>query len=126
MTISQNSQYVLAHPFTRKAVKSFLSGNPKDLKFLLDLLQIDTYQEVACLCTKAFKSNKKENYPQIEEAIREVCPPVRLNIKLPIPAPECIVISMKANNGTHRKIVINPMQLKIDFTKKEQQFPIAL
>lgn len=120
MTISQNSTYVLEHPFTKRAVRLFLNGNHKDLKFILDLLQIDTYQEVAGLCTKAFKSNKKENYPQIEEAIREVCPPERLNTRLPIPLPECIVVNMKTAHGGHRKVILNPFQLQIDFTKKEQ------
>lgn len=126
MTISQNSTYILEHPFTKRAVKSFLSGNSKDLKFILDLLQIDTYQEVAQLCTKAFRANKKQNFPQVEEAIREVCPPERLNSQLPILHPECIMVVMKTHNGGHRKYVINPQQLQIDFTKKVQQFPIAL
>lgn len=126
MTISQNSDYVLEHPFTKKALRSAISGNLKDLKFIFDLLQIDTYQEVASLCTRAFKTNKKENYPQIEEAIREVQPPERLNTKLPIPLPECIVIVMKTVNGHHRKKIINPSQLEIDFTKKVPPFQEAL
>lgn len=126
MTISQNSQYVLDHPFTKRAVKAYLSGNSKDLKFVFDLLQIDVYQEVAGLCTKAFKSNKKENYPQIEEAIREVCPPDKLNVKLPIPIPECVVVTMKTKNGKHRTMIINPLQLQFDFIKKATLLQVAL
>lgn len=126
MTIAQNSQYVLEHPFTKRAVKAFANGNPKELKFIFDLLQIDVYQETASLCTRAFKSNKKENYPQIEEAIREVCPPERLNTKLPIPPPECIVITMKTKIGRYRTIIINPQQLEIDFTKKATVLQVAL
>lgn len=117
MTIGQNSDYVLAHPFTKRAIKQALSGNAKDLKFIFDLLQIDIYQEVAGLCTRAYKCNKKENFPQIEEAIREVEPPTRLNIKLPIPMPECIVVTMKTKSGNRQRIV-NPFQLQIDFNKK--------
>jgi hypothetical protein len=126
MTISLNSQYVLEHPFTKRAVKAFLSGNPKELKFIFDLLQIDVYQETASLCTRAFKSNKKENYPQIEEAIREVSPPERLNTKLPIQIPECIVVTMKTKTGKHRTIIVNPQQLQIDFTKKAAILQAAL
>jgi hypothetical protein len=126
MTISQNTEYVLEHPFTKRALRSAINGNLKDLKFILDLLQIDTYQEVAALCTRAFKTNKKENYPQIEEAIREVPPPQRLNTKLPIPLPECIVVVMKSKNGGNHKRVINPRQLEIDFTKKVLLFQEAL
>lgn len=126
MTISQNSQYVLEHPFTKRAVKAYLNGNSKDLKFIFDLLQIDVYQEVAGLCTKAFKTNKKENYPQIEEAIREVCPPDKLNVKLPIPIPECIVVHMKTKSGGHRIKVINPLQLQFDFIKKAAIFQAAI
>lgn len=125
MTIGQNSEYVLEHPFTKRAIKSYLNGNSKDFKFILDLLQIDVYQEVAGLCTKAFKCNKKENYPQIEEAIREVQPPTRLNVKLPIPSPECIVVTMKTKSGNRQRI-INPFQLEIDFTKKATAFAMAL
>lgn len=126
MTISQNTEYVLEHPFTKRALRSAISGNTKDLKFILNLLQIDTYQEVASLCTRAFKTNKKENYPHIEEAIREVPPPERLNTKLPIPLPECIVVVMKSKNGGNHKKVINPYQLVIDFTKKALPFQEAL
>ena len=126
MTISQNSQYVLEHPFTKRAVRGFLAGNIKDLKLIFDLLQIDTYQETANLCTRAYKSNKKENYPQIEEAIREVCPPERLNTKLPIPTPECIIVTMKTKNGKHRTVVINPQQLQFDFIKKAALLQAAL
>lgn len=126
MTISQNSDYVLEHPFTKRALRSAINGNLKDLKFIFDLLQIDTYQEVASLCTRAFKTNKKENYPQIEEAIREVEPPSRLNTKLPIPLPECIIVIMKTKNGGNHKRVINPQQLEMDFTKKAPPFQEAL
>ena len=125
MTIGQNSDYVLSHPFTKRAIKSYLTGSHKDLKLILDLLQIDTYQEVAGLCTRAFKCNKKENYPQIEQAIREVSPPEKLNIKLPIPLPECIVITMKTKHGG-KHMVFNPNQLVIEFNKKEQEFLLAL
>ena len=127
MTISQNSQYVLEHPFTKRAVRAFINGgNPKELKFIFDLLQIDVYQETASLCTRAYKTVKKENYPQIEEAIREVCPPERLNTKLPIPIPECIVVTMKTKNGKHRTVIINPQQLQFDFTKKATLLQVAI
>lgn len=125
MTISQTSQYVLEHPFTKKALKAALSGNTKDLRFIFDLLQIDIYQETASLCTRAYRSVKKENYPQIEQAIREVCPPERLNIKLPIPQPECIVVNM-LSHGKKKKVIFNPYQLQLDFIKKEQPIQIAL
>lgn len=122
MTISQNSDYVLEHPFTKAAVKAFLSGNPKDLKFIFEVLQIDVYQETAGLCTRAFRSNKRENYPQIEEAIREVEPPKRLSCKLPIPPVECIVVKMKVK----AKRINNPMQLCLDFTKRGIPLLVAL
>lgn len=128
MTISQNSDYVLAHPFTKRAIMAACTGDFKDLKFILDILQIDIYQETASICTKAFKSNKKENYPQIEEAIREVSPPTRLNVKLPIPEPECIVVSIKAKpkSNPHRILIKNPQQLEIDFSQKKPLFQAAL
>lgn len=126
MTITQNTEYVLAHPFTKRAIKSALSGDFKDLKFIFDVLQIDTYQETAALCTRAFRLNKKENFPQVEEAIREVPPPTRLNVKLPIPLPECIVITMKTKRGGHRMVLKNPFQLEIDFVQKKPLFQVAL
>jgi len=124
VTISQNSDYVLAHPFTKRALKSACAGDLKDLKFIFDLLQIDIYQETASLCTKAFRTNKKENYPQIEEAIREVSPPTRLNVKLPIPPVECIVVSIKkkAKTANPKIFIKNPWQLEIDFAQKKPLF----
>ncbi len=87
MTISQNSGYVLEHPYTKKAARDFLSGDMAAMKFIFDLLQIDMYQETAVLCSKAYKLNKKENFPIVEAAIRDVAPPSRLNVRLPIPPP---------------------------------------
>lgn len=126
MTIGQNSSYVLEHPFTKRAVENYLAGNPKDLKFLLDILQIDIYQEVSVLCTKAFKSNKKEKFPQIEQAIREVAPPERLSIKLPIPQPKpvCKVVPMKVKR--HRVKIILIGQLEILFPQKNHPLQVAL
>lgn len=123
MTITQNSNYVLSHPFTKVAVQKYLSGDIKDFKFLIDLLQIDIYQEVAISCTKAFKRYKGENYPLTESAIRDVEPPERLNIKLPIPIPqpECKVVPMPLKRVTKPKIVtqmIITSQLLIPFPQK--------
>jgi hypothetical protein len=125
MTISQTSEYVLEHPFTKKAIKEACQGNFKNIKFILDLLQIDTYQEVAGLCAKAFKSKRGQNNPIIEEAIREVEPPTKLNIRLPIPPPECIVVVMKGKIGRYRLRIINPYQLEIDFAQKKPLFQAA-
>lgn len=131
MTICQSSEYVLSHPFTKRAIENFLEGNVKDLKFIFDLLQIDVYQETSKECTKAFKRNKEQNYPLVEEAIREVAPPDRLNIKLPIPLPKpkCIVVPMKVKKSRVKAImVIVKIQLELDFTQKSnlENIKIAL
>jgi|GEM_PF-4044301 hypothetical protein len=85
MTISANSKSILEHPFTKRAVEKFLAGDMADFKLILDILQIDTYQQTACTCVKAFRAVRGENTPVIEKAIREVEPPTRLNTTLPIP-----------------------------------------
>lgn len=122
MTIGQNSNYVLEHPYTKRAVEEFLSGDIKSLKFLLDMLQLDMYQEVSTLCARAYRTNKKENYPTIEEAIREVAPPERLSIKLPIPLPKtaCIVVPMQVKHvkRVHKAIaVIGQLELVFPIKK---------
>ena len=121
MTISQNSEYAIEHPYTKKAVRDFIAGDITALKRIFDILQIDTYQEVAVLCTKAYKTNKKENFPVIEEAIRDVAPPSRLNLRLPIPPPQevCIVVPMevvKKPRPTITKCIVN--QLALIFPEK--------
>lgn len=124
MTITQTSDYVLSHPFTKQAVQSYLQGNNKDLKFLFDLLQMDIYQETAKDCAKAFKRNKSQNYPLIEEAIREVEPPERLNTRLPIPPPKpiCIVVPMKVTKPKVKPLVqAIKNQLELAFPQKNRQ-----
>lgn len=69
-------------------------GDTRDMKFVLDLLQIDCYQETAALCTRTFRKFKDNNYPIIEHEIREVSPPTRLSIHLPIPE-ICTIVSME-------------------------------
>lgn len=124
MTINQNTAYILEHPFTKKAVKEFLSGKEKDLRFLIEIIQVDIYQEVAMCCARAFRANKKENYPDVEAAIRDVAPPTRLSCRLPIPLPDpiCKVVKMKP------KLVrcVNPHQLCFDFKQAGPQSLVAL
>lgn len=93
MTISQTSEYVLEHPFFKRAMEKASLGDTRDMKFVLDLLQIDVYQETAALCTRTFRRFKDSNYPIIEHEIREVNPPTRLSIHLPIPE-ICTVVSI--------------------------------
>jgi len=126
MTISQNSNYVLEHPYLKAAVNSFLSGDHKQLKFILDSLQEDMYHKMLPLCAKAYKANKKENYPQVEQAILEVSPPDRLNIQLPIPLPtiECKIVPMIKHKKS-RTVVNAKGQLEFDFDEKRQLSRIA-
>lgn len=127
MTISQNSNYVLEHPFLKAAINAFLSGEIKDLKFILDSLQEDMYHKMLPLCAKAYKANKKENYPQVEQAILEVSPPDRLNIHLPIPLPTvCKVVPMRLVKQKKSQTVVNYKgQLEFDFNEKRQLSRIA-
>jgi hypothetical protein len=115
-TITQTSKYVLDHPFTKQACEKLLVGDTKDLKFILDLLQLDIYQETAINCAKAFKRHKLENYPIVESAIREVEPPLKLNTKLPTPPPRpaCVVVPFKLKKVL-KSVVKATGQLKFEF-----------
>ena len=116
MTISQNSEYALSHPFLKMAATEFLNGNKKELKTLLDTLQEDMYHKVLAQCVKSYKRFKNENYPIIEEAIRFTAPPENLNVQLriPMPAPECKVVVMKAKK-IRSFLCTNCKQLEIEF-----------
>ena len=87
MTIGDNSNYALSHPYIKQAVEKYLTGDKHDLKLVFDMLQINVFQDTAERCTRAYRKRRHEteNYPLLEEAIREVPPPTRLKVYFPIP-----------------------------------------
>lgn len=125
MDISQNSDYVLSHPYLREAVDNFRNGDVNTLKFIFVSLQEDMYHKMLVACNKSFKRFKHENFPIIEEEIKLTPSPDCLSIKLPIPLPKeaCKIVPMKVKQGrTIRPRFIDAMQLEIDFTKKGETF----
>ncbi len=101
MTIHEKTRYVLNHPYTKDAVRRYLSGDPSGLKYVLDMLQEDMYHAVGKSCAKTYNKYRAENFPDILREIRDTPPPENLKIYLPIPSPPavCVVVEMSSAFG---------------------------
>ena len=122
MTISANSDYILEHPFLKQAIANFNRGDIKDLKYLISEIHIHTWLTVSNDCAVAFRQNKRLNNPEILSAIRDIPPPVKLSLHLPIPlkTEECkvVALSTKTHPIKNHKIA---NQLEFDFTIKTKR-----
>lgn len=91
MTILQQIKYIKTHPFYASAL-----GSESDLDLLLFEVMFHTYSVCSVNSTRAYRRAvcMKMNAPEILAAVRDVEPPVNLDLRLPIPS-VCRVVSMK-------------------------------
>lgn len=85
MNIKKNTEYILQHPFTKKAIEEYIHGNPKMMETLIFEVQFHVFDKTAISCAQVYGMNKWSNSGVIKELIRNVEPPVNLSISLPIP-----------------------------------------
>lgn len=93
MTIGKNAEYILEHPFMRKAVLDFAAGDVLAMKQVLVTIQEDMYHRMLGSCVRSYKRAQGENSPVIVEEIRNTPPPDTLRAALPVP--ECLVVTLK-------------------------------
>jgi len=82
MTIKQQIRAVIEHPYYNEALR-----DEACMEKLLFEVMFGVYSTVAGNCSRAYRSNKRMNGPDIVAAIRDVEPPVNLDVRLPIPVP---------------------------------------
>ena len=85
MNIKQNTEYVMSHPYTKKAIEEYNKGNTKMLEQLIFEIHFHTFDKTALLCSKTYGLNKWNNTCAIKDMIRNVEPPNNLSISLSIP-----------------------------------------
>jgi hypothetical protein len=82
MTIKQQIRAVIEHPYYQEALRDEAS-----MEKLLFEVMFGVYSAVAGNCARVYRANKRMNGPDIVAAIRDVEPPVNLDVRLPIPEP---------------------------------------
>lgn len=85
MTINQQIEYILEHPFTKNAIQEYNNGNPDVLKQLLFEIHFHVFDKTALHCSKVYGVNKWNNTVVLKELIRHCEPPTNLSIVLSIP-----------------------------------------
>lgn len=85
MTIKQNCEYIMSHPYTKKAIEAYNNGDTSKLEQLIFEIHFHTFDKTALLCSKTYGLNKWNNTCVIKELIRNVEPPNNLSISLQIP-----------------------------------------
>jgi len=90
VTITAQIAYIKSHPFYRLAL-----ADEAAMELLLFEVMFHTYTVASGNCARAYRQARRMNGPQIVEAIRDCAPPANLDLRLPIPEPECVVVSIK-------------------------------
>lgn len=85
MNIKQNTEYILQHPYTKKAIEEYNNGDSKMLEQLIFEIQFHTFDKTALLCSQVYGVNKWNNTVVIKDLIRNCAPPTNLSILLTIP-----------------------------------------
>jgi hypothetical protein len=85
MNIKKNTEYILQHPYTKKAIEEYVKGDSKMMEQLIFEIQFHTFDKTALLCSQTYGLNKWNNTCVIKDIIRNVEPPNNLSISLSIP-----------------------------------------
>jgi len=136
MTITQQIDYIMGHPFMAVAMKDEAA-----MRKLLFEVQFHVYRTVSLNGAKAFRKYRDMNDPIIYEEIRDQEPPENMDIRLPIPmieevveVKECPVITMQvlpvvvADNAvkkTRVRLLPNPFQMIIEFPSRNAVTVVA-
>jgi hypothetical protein len=83
MNIKKNCEYILGHPYTRRAAEEFIKGNTELMSHLLFEIHYHTFDKTALHCSKVYGLNKWNNSCAIKDILRSVEPPSNLSILLP-------------------------------------------
>ena len=85
MNIKKNTEYILQHPFTKRAIEEYIHGDPRMMEQLIFEVQFHVFDKTAICCAQVYGLNKWNNSGVIKELIRNVEPPNNLSVSLPIP-----------------------------------------
>lgn len=85
MNIKKSTEYILQHPYTKKAIEEYVNGEPQMLEQLIFEIHFHTFDKTALLCSQIYGVNKWNNTCVIKELIRNAEPPTNLSISLSIP-----------------------------------------
>jgi hypothetical protein len=83
MNIKANCEYIINHPYTKKAVEEYIKGNTELFAHLLFEIHYHTFDKTALHCSKVYGLNKWNNACVIKDILRSVEPPSNLSILLP-------------------------------------------
>lgn len=115
MTISQQTDFILAHPFFEDAINDYNNGDKNKVYDLLNRLQLHCIDTQIRNSVKEYGSCKRMNTMDIKDRLQAMKQPENMNIYLPIPKPkvECKVISIVSHIKKKVARYINPLQLSL-------------
>lgn len=82
MTIKQQIRFIIEHPYYQEALR-----DESCMEKLLFEVMFGVYGTVAGNCSRVYRMNKRMNGPDIVTAIRDIEPPVNLDVRLPFVVP---------------------------------------
>lgn len=117
MTINQQIESILKHPFFNFALQKFGSGDDKELRHLFFEIIFHTYEKTTLNSAKTYSRYRWLNTCDTLAEIRNTAPPENLDLRLPIPDKKAILSIPKADKKKPtvkiRHIITNQLNLFI-------------
>lgn len=91
-TIKQQSKLIIEHPFFKNCLEKAKNGDFSDFERLFIEVQAHVWEKVALDASRVYGQYRRANSCDIKKEIRDMPPPVALDLRLPFVRTETIII----------------------------------
>ena len=108
-TIKQQSKLIIEHPFFEDCLKKANAGDFSGFERLFLEVQAHIWEKVALDASRVYGQYRRANSCDIKKEIRDMPPPITLDLRLPFIRTETIIIITKINEViqiTNNQLVI--------------------
>lgn len=108
-TIKQQSKLIIEHPFFEDCLKKANAGDFSGFERLFLEVQAHIWEKVALDASRVYGQYRRANSCDIKKEIRDMPPPITLDLRLPFIRTETIIIITKINEEiqiTNNQLVI--------------------
>jgi hypothetical protein len=99
-TIKQQSKLIIEHPFFKESLKKMNDGDTSGFERLLMETMLHVWEKVALDASRVYGYYRRANSCDIKKEIRDMPPPISLDIRLPFVKENLITKTVKIKKIT--------------------------
>ena len=108
-TVKQQAKLIIEHPFFKQSLKDANNGDFSGFERILMESMLHTWERCALDASRIYGQFRRANSCDIKKEIRDMPPPISLDLRLPFVKPESLAYKVK----TTTKITIITNQITI-------------